>query len=128
VADGGARGTDEAGGRGTLTVADKVVEKLARWATLQVEGVAPEGSTTGRLGAVLGRGYPSVDVDRAGTRATVDVEVAALWPTPADTVAGRVQEAVRRSLREHVSVDADSVAVTVADLVTTEELGRRSAR
>jgi uncharacterized alkaline shock family protein YloU len=128
VADGAERGRGEAGGRGTLTVADKVVEKLARWATLQVEGVAPQDATTSRLGSVLGRGYPSVDVDRAGTRATVDVEVAAVWPQPADAVAGRVQEAVRRSLREHVSVDVDSVAVTVADLARAAGPGQRSVR
>lgn len=111
-----AGGFPDTGDRGSLTVADRVLEKIARHTATGVAGVAPAGATTGRLGGALGRGYPSADVELAGTRATVSLEIATLWPHPAAQVAGRVADAVRSRLHELADVEVDAVAVSVADV------------
>ncbi|MEJ5943812.1 Asp23/Gls24 family envelope stress response protein [Pseudokineococcus basanitobsidens] len=107
----------EQGSRGSLELADKVLVKIAQRAALEVVGVAPAGAATGRLGGMLGRGYPDADVEHAGTRASVTLEIATTWPHPAPQVAASVRDSVTRRLRELAAVDADSVAVHVAAVV-----------
>lgn len=107
----------ERGARGSLHVADRVVEKIARRAALEVPGVAPAGTSTGSLGGALGRSYPAADVDLAGTHARVSLQIASEWPHPAPQVASQVREAVTRALHELAAVDADAVAVHVAAVV-----------
>jgi uncharacterized alkaline shock family protein YloU len=105
------------GSRGTLTLADRVLVKIAQRAALEVDGVAPAGATTARLGGMLGGGYPDADVQQAGTRAGVTLEIATTWPHPAPAVAAAVRATVTRRLRELAAVDADTVAVHVAAVV-----------
>ncbi|MEJ5946632.1 Asp23/Gls24 family envelope stress response protein [Pseudokineococcus basanitobsidens] len=112
---GPASGADDPGDRGGLDVADRVLERIARRAVGEVDGVAP--SASGGLAGLLGSGYPSVEVQHAGGRVRVLVDVASLWPRPAASVAAGVREAVARRLSELAAVRVDAVQVTVRDVV-----------
>lgn len=102
--------------RGSLEVSDKALVKIAGQAVREVDGVAPGGSP-GVIGSLLSSGYPSVEVDHAGSRVRVQVDVASVWPHPAAKVAADVRSAVARRLGEQAAVTADAVSVTVRDVV-----------
>lgn len=114
MADGPADGS--AGGRGTLAISDRALTRITRQVTLEVPGVAPE-DTAGTVERTLGRGYPRVRWQRAGTRARIQVEVAITWPASAARVASGVQEAVRRELERLAGQDVLQVDVAVRDVV-----------
>jgi len=73
------RDAAEVRSRGHLTIAPRVVEKVATVAVTEVNGVVPAGSG---LDAMVGRRYPKVGVDIAGDRATIRVDVAVEWGRP----------------------------------------------
>ena len=108
-----------------MHVADRVVERIARTAVLQVDGVAPEGSSTGAIGSALGRTYPRVDCTVAGDRARVAVEIETLWPASAARVAQQVQAAVADHLERFTGLRVDGVRVEVARVVRAAESPRR---
>ncbi|GIG23668.1 hypothetical protein Cch01nite_43920 [Cellulomonas chitinilytica] len=102
--------------RGTLTIADRALTRIARQVTLDVPGVAPEESA-GVVERTLGRGYPRVHWQRAGDRARVEVEVAIVWPASSARVTRDVQDAVRRELEHLAGQDVRHVSVAVRDVV-----------
>ena len=102
-------------GRGRLEVSDRALAKIVTAAAREVDGVAPSGSTA--FGGLLGSGYPSVELDSAGARVRVQVDVASLWPHPAARVAADVRATVARRLDELAAVHADGVSVTVRGVV-----------
>jgi uncharacterized alkaline shock family protein YloU len=112
--------------RGTLTVADRALTRIARQVTLGVPGVAPE-EYAGTVERTLGRGYPRVQLQRTGSRARVTVEVALTWPASSAQVAGAVQEAVRRELERQAAQDVLQVSVAVREVVRAAA-AQRSAR
>jgi len=95
------------GARGTLTVSDRVVQKVARAAASLVPGVveAPAG--------LLGRDLPHASARTHGTRAQVEVDVALAWPAPAAATARRVRDAVEDAVERFAGVQADRVDVRV---------------
>lgn len=107
---------DEPGDRGHLQVADRVLQRIATAAAREVDGVALD-TASGALGRLVSSGYPSVEVDSAGTRVRAQVDIAVLWPRPAATVAAGVRDAVARRLEELAAVRVDAVTVTVRSLV-----------
>lgn len=115
----------DAGSRGAVRVADQVVERIARAAVLQVDGVAPAGSSSGAIGSALGRTYPRVECDIAGDRVRVAVEIEAVWPASAAKVAQRVQSAVADQVHRLAGLEVDSVRVVVAQVVPAPEEYRR---
>ncbi|GAA1639173.1 hypothetical protein GCM10009790_21110 [Georgenia ruanii] len=108
-----------------MRVTDRVVERIARTAVLQVDGVAPEGSTTGAIGGALGRTYPRVDCTVAGDHVRVSVEIEMLWPASAARVAREVQEAVADQLGRYAGLRADTVHVLVARVAAAAQEPRR---
>jgi len=106
-----------ADGRGTLTIADRALTRIARQVTLDVPGVAPEQESVGSVERTLGRGYPRVRWQRAGTKARVEVEVAITWPASAAQVTARVQAALRQELERLAGQDVDHVSVAVREVV-----------
>lgn len=111
------------GQRGTLTIAPKVVERVAAIAASSVAGVTtPEGS---RLGQVLHRTYPRVEVEVAGDRAVLALEVAAVWPTPLPSVAADVAHTVREELGRLAGVKVDRMTVRVADVIKPTPTNRK---
>ncbi|WP_456825694.1 Asp23/Gls24 family envelope stress response protein [Cellulomonas sp. P5_E12] len=113
--------------RGTLTIADRALTRIARQVTLEVPGVAPEESA-GTIERRLGRGYPRVHWQRAGTHARVEVEVAIAWPASAARVTTEVQEAVRRELERQAGQDVTYVGVAVREVVRATADSRPVAR
>lgn len=115
--------------RGSLTVKDKAVERIAEAAVAEVSGVAPAqdtGSSLGAVGNALGRGYPRIDVHVAGHRAHAQVEIVTLWPHPAAAVAAAVRDHVSDRLRTLADLQVDAVQVEVAKVIrpTTPERRR----
>jgi uncharacterized alkaline shock family protein YloU len=102
--------------RGTLTIADRALTRITRQVALEVPGVAPEESA-GAVERRLGRGYPRVQWQRAGTRARVQVEVAITWPASSQAVTSQVQEAVRRELERQAGQELLQVNVAVREVV-----------
>ncbi|MBO3086170.1 Asp23/Gls24 family envelope stress response protein [Cellulomonas fengjieae] len=103
--------------RGGLTIADRALTRIARQVTLEVPGVAAEEDSAGNVGRTLGRGYPRVRWQRAGTRARVEVEVAITWPASAAQVSSGVQAALHRELRRLAGQDLAHVSVAVREVV-----------
>ncbi|NIZ92443.1 Asp23/Gls24 family envelope stress response protein [Kineococcus rubinsiae] len=126
----------EAGARGRLVVADRVVQRIAEAAAAGVDGVAPrtssDGSLTGNVttavGGALGRTLPRASCVRAGSRVRVEIEVATLWPRPAAEVAARVRDRVAERLEALAGVRVDAVAVTVAKVVLSAAPTRARVR
>jgi uncharacterized alkaline shock family protein YloU len=127
----------EAGQRGSLQVAERVVVAIARAAACEVPGVATPTQTknasknTGgvsglttqigdQLTSAVGRTLPRAAAQVAGDRARITLEVALIWPHPAATVAAAVREHVTARLREYAAVTTDSVAVTISAVVRPE--------
>ena len=113
--------------RGTLTIADRALTRIARQVTLEVPGVAPE-ETAGTIERRLGRSYPRVQWQRAGTHARVAVEVAITWPASAASVTVGVQEAVRRELERQAGQEVDHVSVAVREVVRAPSAARPVSR
>jgi uncharacterized alkaline shock family protein YloU len=111
--------------RGTVEVADRAIERIARAAVLTVDGVAPTGSTAGALGTALGRTYPRVDCEIAGDHVRATVEIAIRWPVSARQVGEKVQAAVTTELHRLAGMHVDSVRVIVAQLVRVSDELRR---
>jgi len=116
--------------RGSLTLADKAITKIARAAVLSAEGVAPAQATTGvvagALSGALGRDLPRIDVARAGTQVAVDIEVASLWPRSAAGVADAVRAAVSTQLASLAALQTGTVSVAVVKVVRlSAEQGQR---
>lgn len=126
--DGDRTADDGAGDRGSLVVADRVLQRIAVVAAREVDGVAPDDGGSGPVGRLFSSGYPAVEVDQAGSRVRVQVDVATLWPRPAAQVAGGVRDAVARRLGELAGVRVDAVTVTVRDVVRRRPRREQEAR
>ena len=108
---------DDAALRGRTTVADRVIEKIARHAA--------QLTTPVTSGGVLGGGLPAVDVTMAGHRARVTARIAAPWGVPPSRTAGATADRIKADLESLAEVDVDLVEVSVAELVVTHERERR---
>ena len=63
--------------RGSTTIAAQAVQHIAEAELGQVPGVVATGSG---LDKVVGRQYPKVTADVAGSRARLSIEIAVAWP------------------------------------------------
>ncbi len=108
--------------RGRTTIADKVVERIASIAANEVEAVID--TRTGWTRLVRGR-LPRAEAVVAGGTSRITVEVAATWPTPLNSVAGRVRDHVSERVTTLTGVDVTAVDVSIADVVHLETADRR---
>lgn len=102
------------GGRGRLTVHDRVVERIAAHVASEVPGVAPY---RGRLRRLTGQRLPRASAEISGRVTAVDVSVAVAWGTPMDDVAGAVRNAVRERLEVLGGMQVTRLNVTVKHIV-----------
>lgn len=110
--------------RGTLTVADRVIDKLAAHAATFVEGVVPAGSTLDRL---AGRQLPRATSQVRGRQARVGVQIAVAWPQPLADTAGEVRTTVTQELTRLSGPTVVAVDVTVDRVELPNSLtGRRA--
>lgn len=103
--------------RGTLTVAPRVVERIASYAAREVPGVQTlTESTLGLSVGPLSDRYPKAAAQLAGDRARVTVDIAVTWPAAVADVAAAVRDHVREQLDRLAGTQADRVDVVVAKL------------
>lgn len=121
----------EAADRGELTIADRVVEKIASAALGEVEHV---GGTARRvLGVALGAAAPEQLAQvRAQVRAHVDGSLVTLhvtcgvaYPAPVATVTEHARSRIIDRVRQLTGLDTRQVDITVTALTTTRTQGRR---
>ncbi len=105
--------------RGDLTVADRVVERVAGYAVTLVEGTSAAPRRI--LGVNVGGSRPdqeaAVDARVEGSTATVEATVTIVWPASIRAVATRLREQIREDVARmtgvHVAhVDLDVVSMT----------------
>lgn len=114
--------TQDAGDRGRLDIADRVVEKVATIAATEVDGITKVGQGWERI---LGRRLPKTDATIAGGRVRINVEIAAVWPTPLADLTARVRDNVSARVSELVGLTVDAVDVTASDVVHRNSQERR---
>lgn len=116
---------DDPGARGRLTIAPRVVERVAQRAVAEVDSAA--GSATRVLGIALGAGG-----DRARVSATVHadaadvtVDMSVTWPASVREVTEQVRSRVVSQLRDLVGIQHAHVEIRVTALVTEAPEQRR---
>jgi uncharacterized alkaline shock family protein YloU len=116
VADDAADDTadDGAGARGTLTIRQRAVARIALAACLEAPGVRRHGSG---LGKIAGRELPRAEVDVAGDRVRASVDVAVEWGRSLSAVAADVGRGVGDALASHSGLTVDGVTVHVAAII-----------
>lgn len=116
------RSPQDSADRGTLAVADRVIDKIAAHAASLVVGVVPSGSA---LDTVTGRTLPRASSRVRGSQARVSVQIAVAWPHPLATIADRVRSIVSRELNRLSGLDVVSVDVTVERVELQDTTARR---
>ncbi|WP_026531474.1 Asp23/Gls24 family envelope stress response protein [Arthrobacter sp. H41] len=120
-------GTIEPSQRGTLTVAQKAIEKIASSAASEVPGIS--GSTGGFLGVGTRSdetARPKVDVQLSGLIATIRISAGVQYPTPLRTATERLREHVRQEVSARCGVEVRQVDIDIDELVTSSHsTGRR---
>ena len=114
------RGAGDPGDRGSLTIADRVVEKVASQAVTEVD------LATGAPRSLLGRRVGAQDPDRRaradarvdGDLVSVSVSLAVQWPAPVRQVAAQVREHLTTRISELTGLQVAEVDVDVPALVT----------
>ena len=120
-------GPDTGGGlappeeRGTLSLADRVVEKIASAAAREMNEVTQHSS-----GWIPGRSLPRASTEIAGEHARIGVEIASPWPTPLADIAARTRDHVQERVSTLTGIDVVAVDVTVAEIVHLRPNTRRA--
>jgi uncharacterized alkaline shock family protein YloU len=112
---------DDGADRGTLTVREKVAQRLAVRAALDTPDVLP---FTAGLTKIAGRSLPQAQLTVAGNRVTAHLKIAVAWPAPAVEVASAVARNVTHTLSTMAGLHVDRVDVTVEQFSTTTDMKR----
>lgn len=113
---------EDAGTRGELTIADRVVDKIAGRAALDVSGLVAGGSG---IDKVVGRRLPKVTTRTRGRQTRIEVDIAVVWPRSAADVAREVRDAVGHAVTELVGLKVLAVDVAVTKLEPARSEKRR---
>ena len=110
--------------RGSLTIADRVVERVAAHAATEVD------LATGAPRTLLGQRLPSAERARASARVdgglvSVSVSLAVTWPSPVRRVAADVRAHLTRRVEELTGLEVAEVDVDVATLPAQRDDTRR---
>lgn len=115
--------------RGTTVIADRVVERIAERAALEVPGVAPD---TGPLGVAASLGglrnpkrLPKASGEVAGGRGRIVLSVGVTWPTALAPVAQQVRAHVASRVVELTGVAVDHVDVSIVKVTPPAPERRR---
>ena len=107
--------------RGSLIIADKVVERIASIAARDVEHVTDTRAGWTRMY----RDLPLATAKVAGGRARIGVEVAASWPSALPDVTARVRDRVSEEITSLTGLTVVAVDVTVVEVVHDDNKSRR---
>lgn len=109
-------------GKGTTSIADGVVSKLATMAAREVEGVsrmgdAVQGAIGGLVGRFRGEGHDTtgVEVEVGQTQVAVDLQIKVMYPHPVHEVAQKVRESIVKRMTEMTGLEVVEVNVAVLD-------------
>ena len=102
---------------GATSYKTRVAEHVVERAIYRVPG------TTDVDGGLLSRNYPRFDVrlDQEAQKASVDVVIAVVWPSPAVRVAAEVRKAVAEALDVYMGYEATRVNVTIGEAVPSKQ-------
>lgn len=114
---------DDPGARGSLTIRDKAVERVAFAAALEADGVLRYSHGIGKL---TGREFPRADVVVAGDHVRASVEIAVRWGKPLSGTAAEVRRRVTHGLSELSGLTVDGVDVHVHSVVPPDGAGAAS--
>jgi uncharacterized alkaline shock family protein YloU len=113
--------------RGSLSIADRVVERVAGYAATQVDGAA--AAPRRLLGISVGESRPDAEAAvRAtvdGSVATVEATIAVSWPQSVRRVTDQLRARIREDVRRLTDVEVAHVDVDVVDFVTSTAPARR---
>ncbi len=104
-----------AGARGSTHIADRVVEKIAGRAAVEVRDVAAPPAT-GLARLTGGRDEPDTKADVDGSAVELDIQLAIRYPSPIRTVSRQVQQAVRARVHDLTGLDVSAVRINVVSL------------
>lgn len=113
--------------RGSLTVADRVVERVAGYAVTLVDGAsaAPRRVLGVAVGGAREDHEASVDARVDGHIATVEASVAIGWPASVRTVAARLRQQVREDVERITGMQVAHIDVDVVSLSAPASTRRR---
>ena len=124
---GNASTATDAGSRGSLTITEKVVKKLAARSAHELPFVAGIG------GGVLGVGrqagtdhHPQADVDLSGRNVTVFLDIALHFPEDIAARSLEIRQHVTRSIERATGLDVRRGDITIKALITNADRPRRS--
>jgi uncharacterized alkaline shock family protein YloU len=109
-------------GKGSTTIAESVVAKIAGIAARQVPGVYALGSgvarAVGQIRDVVSQHDMSqgVSVEVGHTQAAVDVILVVDYPYPLQDVAGQVRDAIYDAVETLVGLEVTEVNISIADI------------
>lgn len=113
--------------RGRLTVADRVVEKVAGHAVSLVADAAAAPRRV--LGVNIGEARPdeaaSVQAEVQDDIASVQATIAVRWPRPVQAVADEVRERIRSEVSSITGVRVDHVDVEVVSMTLPDQAQAR---
>jgi uncharacterized alkaline shock family protein YloU len=117
----------EAGDRGSLTIADKVVERVAGYAVTQVPGAsaAPRRVLGVNVGEARADAEASVTAKVEGRVATVSATVAIAWPQPVRAVAERLRGRIRDDVLRMTDVEVAQIDLDVVTFAAASTPTRR---
>ncbi|WGW11727.1 Asp23/Gls24 family envelope stress response protein [Saxibacter everestensis] len=105
----------EAGSRGKLVIAEKVIEKVASQAAADLADVGSPGR--GFLGMGPRQDFdarPKVDVELSGNIATIALDIGVRYPVPLRSATERVREQVRERVHALTGVEVRQVDIVVS--------------
>ncbi|CAN5425780.1 Asp23/Gls24 family envelope stress response protein [soil metagenome] len=124
TSSGGGSASQLVSDRGTTSIADGVVAKIASLAAQEVRGVAKlGGAVSGALGSVVGRlrgsehSTAGVGVEVGERQAAVDLAMSVEYPASIHQVAESVRESVIDRIESMTGLQVVEVNIAVTDLV-----------
>ncbi|MEU0237498.1 Asp23/Gls24 family envelope stress response protein [Nocardiopsis sp. NPDC006198] len=100
--------------RGSTTVADRVVERVALTAAAEHPRVRPLAE---RLGGLAGRGPARAGVRRGGSRVALRLEIAVAYPSPLARTAEEVRAHVTATVEALTGLTVHSADIEIVELV-----------
>lgn len=127
VASAGLPELPAAGGRGSLAIAERVVERVAGYAVTQVEGAsaAPRRLLGVQVGQARAEEEASVTAQVDGNRGTVRATVAIAWPHPVRQVAEQLRTRIRADVARIADVTVAQIDLDVVSFAAATAPARR---
>ena len=115
--------TDDPGARGSLTIRDRAVERVAFAAALETDGVVRHRHGIGKL---TGRELPRADIVMSGDHVRARIDIAVQWGRPLPGTAAEVRRRVTHGLATLSGLTVDGVDVHVHSVLPPDGISQRT--